>query len=135
MREIKFRAWDSSRNKMFFSNEHKWVEFKINSDGVLIAVNYARGGGEHSLPVMQYTGVNDCNGVEIYEGDLVRITDTEEPRINFVGQVKFGVRGYPAFDLYDSCNTQLMDEYNTLTNDDLTFEVIGNVYENPDLID
>lgn len=59
MREIKFRAWDKEKKIMFnwsFTEQGLYPQDFFNND------NYQ---------VMQYTGVNDKNGKEIYEGDIV----------------------------------------------------------------
>lgn len=70
-RVTKFRAWDASRKKMHTSP--KWVEFKFDGEGKLKAVNYHLNGSEQILPVMQFTGLHDVNGVEICEGDIVTV--------------------------------------------------------------
>lgn len=70
-REIKFRAWDSARKKMHTSA--KWVEFRFDGDGKLKAVNYHPNGDEQRLPVMQFTGLRDVNGVEIWEKDIASV--------------------------------------------------------------
>jgi uncharacterized phage protein (TIGR01671 family) len=69
MRQIKFRAWDESRKKMY-SGDPKWVDFKIESSGELTASNYNPKHELQMLPVMQFTGLKDANGVEICEGDI-----------------------------------------------------------------
>lgn len=130
MRDIKFRAW--SKNKMLKdANLHHGKLSWIGEDGslcfsVLPSVDEAI--------LMQFIGLQDAKGIDIYEGDIISISDYDDGDHYFTGQVMFGVRGYPAFDVYDSKNEAYCDEYNTLTNDNLSFEVIGNIHENPEII-
>ena len=60
MREIKFRAWDKSCDKMRGIKDIKDC-FSIRSDG-FVNENYI---------LMQYTGLKDVNGEDIYEGDVL----------------------------------------------------------------
>ena len=120
MRQIKFRAWDGSRNKM--QTSPKFVEFNFSSDGELFAKNYAIGGALQMLPVMQFTGLLDANSVEIYEGDIVDWVGGifyimwEDSDASF-----FAVRSDEVFaesgqELADSC------------------VVIGNIHQHPELL-
>ena len=91
----------------------------------------------------QYTGLKDKNGVEIYEGDIVNFQHIDDYGYMtnvfqngfYRGVVKWGEH-YPAFDIFDikdnstfgfDCNIFSMES-------DIVIEVIGNIYENKELL-
>ena len=138
MREIKFRAWDKSQEIMSYPFD--LFEILGLDDGTL----YVPGPlGDHELGgenvvLMQFTGLKDKNGREIYEGDVVRCLDTydkDDIEENWRGEVKFGRFNCHCCDgifgfYIDGGNIRQLEETPSV----YEIEVIGNIYENPDLI-
>jgi len=108
MKTIKFRAWDEYNQTMIYPDEHF---FKLKSHEIL---------GRYET-VMQFTGLLDKNGKEIYEGDIVEDEDRiQRVVIKFDGGCFYG-------------ENQL--QYQILNRNWLKWEIIGNIYENPGQIE
>lgn len=127
MREIKFRAWDKSQNKMYqvrginFDNEDLWL--KINETQIM-------GANLFEVELMQYTGLKDKNGKEIYKGDILQ----------FYNDVDYIIKpGYAKVVFKDGAFCCKHFKYGTeyLANmdmSDMDITVVGNIYENPELL-
>lgn len=140
MREIKFRAWDKERKEMIFQSDNTTktnsvmeTQFTFDDMGPWVVTrNYLAAAWNEikSFELMQYTGLKDKNGVEIYEGDILS-TDLSRPYLI----VEYRNGGF----MYQ-CHDDGKDYYDFMlstdaeTNQDKYSEVIGNIYENPELI-
>lgn len=150
MREIKFREWDPVREKMLgkgmsYSKREEFddsVNFRFDHEEDLDFSNRLEETDEAGTPLrklMQYTGLKDRNGTEIYEGDILRIIDDTDD--GYLGVVQwFGDDSYPAFDIRnkDIPNNYYYDSnvLSAISNGDFeTIEVVGNIYENPELLE
>ena len=113
MREIKFRAWDKENKRMLMSGIY------YSLDGRIIWA----GGGKFNGTLMQFTGLKDKNGKEIYEGDTVRAT---KERNYYSGIVRF-IDGF--FGLESDAGLRTLQWYH-----DFELEIFGNIYEKPELL-
>lgn len=122
MREIKFRAWSN------FYND--WVESFCIKDGRVHlgnAVHYP-GNQVSDAILMQYTGLKDKNGNEIYEGDIVHMYSVMPGSdIDDIGIVKFIECAF-LFEKADGSDGW------SIFNEATEIEVVGNIYENPELL-
>ena len=106
MRTIKFRAWDSDLDLMM-------PEVDLST-----ALQHYKWLGRKDLPIMQFTGLFDKNGREIYEGDVVREEHNSRYEVVFE-EGRFQKK----------CNSGLYVLQNTHYQ-----EILGNIYQNPELI-
>ncbi|MGG3435980.1 YopX family protein [Bacillus subtilis] len=130
MREIKFRAYHTEkRDGQEFPRMIDWDEL-LNNDEEELAC-YFRNEFSNVSPLMQYTGFKDKNDREIYEGDIVKVTNGAEE----LGGVDTGIGKVEWLTKWGFWNVSKIE--NGLG--DLLFngyvEVIGNIYEDPQLLE
>ena len=120
MRKIKFRAW-SKQHKTMFDISY----LRYNGDQTLREVGHALGSTRNVIHVannyilMQWTGLKDVNGEEIYEGDIVECFVNGNSYVSFKG----GAYGL----IFDYSFIPFSDVYGEM-------KVIGNIYEHPHLL-
>jgi hypothetical protein len=150
MREIKFRAWDKEEKKMlsvmelgfsFNVDKYNYLAY-ADLDGRWGRAILTPNGGKQSyswsgqrreaeqIEIMQYTGLLDKNGKEIYEGDIVvGYFNDQNDRDAKTNPMKV-VWGHSAFGLEyaDTRSAPGLFSWREL-------EIIGNIYENPELLE
>ena len=130
-REIKFRAWDKANKEM---QPVEAIYFNQKSSKNIIIDDEWFSFGEVIL--MQYTGLKDKNGKEIYEGDIVLVAtySYEEPLLDTTCTIEYN----PHYLIYEFVEIEETGErYSMLDirdNFKSELEVIGNIYENPELL-
>mgnify|MGYP001586542106 CR=1 FL=1 len=112
-RVLKFRAWDSNINQMVYLSQNHSI------------------GHLNDLPmweVMQFTGLFDKNGKEIFEGDIIKFTTKWSHPTKQLGVISY----YPESMQYGFSLGQSYYDFTDLENNEI-LEIIGNIYENPEL--
>ena len=120
----KFRAWDKTYKKMYEVDEIHWNcgEFDFIGD----AITFKRGADEVEL--MQSTGLHDKNGKEIFEKDILDYNG-RKAIVKWHGSYASFI--YEFVDELQNRTTEWQPLYLSYYH----FEIIGNVYENPELLE
>ncbi len=118
-REIKFRAWDEEQ-KMMVNSDRSIATILANHICGNLDLHSA-GTNKNEKPIyklMQFTGILDCEGKEIYEGDILLASayDESKSEIKIIEDIR---------DLYTGA---------ALDNSYFNFKIIGNIYENEELL-
>jgi uncharacterized phage protein (TIGR01671 family) len=138
MRTIKFRAWDKENRKIVpvVSLDYRTYDGKFSTVTLYDGENTAYSLFFNAFELMQFTGLHDKNGREIYEGDIVawnedELADMGERIIHYEGKgqivwVKefchFGIEEIP----------KKLGHWSF--SEDARYEVLGNIYSTPDLL-
>lgn len=145
----KFRAWLKEENEMIEVDTMNWFddEFESIGDGVTFLRE------ANKIELMQSTGLFDKNGKEIFEGDILKFNDEWEDYccegyvdgssngINYVligsemTYFIFEKTKYPDSSLFYYVNEEHLTFQEVMENNELEFEVVGNIYENPELLE
>ncbi|MEN2312517.1 YopX family protein [Lacticaseibacillus paracasei] len=132
-REIKFRVWDHNTDTMMIPDNFEFC------DGEICWIDAGREAGPKSgndgdpgqFEIMQYAGLHDKNGREIYEGDII----VTHPKSRYEAP-KSGVVQYRESRPMFGYKTEDGEEYNIWSSNAYrTYEVIGNIFENPELLE
>lgn len=122
MREIKFRAWDKG-NKEMLEVQQLDYDCCYNSKPLIRTTKYNDYFDEEDMILMQYVGIKDKNGKEVYEGDIVYMRCDG---ISGFGEVIFE---NGCFWIDDKKRKRTYPLYN-----EGVYRVDGNIFENPELL-
>ncbi|WP_289135568.1 YopX family protein [uncultured Brevibacillus sp.] len=140
-REIKFRVWDKEQNKMLGPNfdREQYAIVSYNGLALLDITREDEDGYDYEMDVewLQYTGLSDMNGKEIYEGDVIEMEcgcDSEYGCSHgpYRAVVKWSAES-ASFELEGLHGRGAYVEFEDSYEDE--YLVIGNIYENPELLE
>jgi uncharacterized phage protein (TIGR01671 family) len=140
-REFKFRVWHNPLQRMFYSDSQEDAIFwgaKVGGSALGTFVHtFMNLFVDKSRQLMQYTGLKDKNGKEIYEGDIVRrggesIPEGEWGIVEYTG-CSFGLNR--EIFIKKTGGAQFIDYPEQYFDNDFNWcEVIGNIFENPEFL-
>lgn len=122
MKEIKFRAWDKELKKLSPVKSAEFIDktwvtvFEDNESPRTIRWD--------RLEIMQYTGLKDRNGKEVYEGDLIKHN-------GYIYEIVYNSGGFTVKNTDSKTAVPASNDF--LAN--ININVIGNIYENPELLE
>ncbi|HET3116460.1 phage protein [Streptococcus pneumoniae] len=157
----KFRAWVKIGKRMVFSDDILAIDYE-NKEIVTQQVYFESGLAVErdiycydfdDIELMQSTGLFDRNGKEIFEGDILKFNDEwneychegyvdgSVEGVNYVEVVRseicfeFGKTKYPDSSLFILMEDEQLNFKDFIKSEDFEFEIIGNIYENPELLE
>lgn len=124
-----FRAWLKEEKKMIDADEIHWFDGQLDfiGDGITFKCK------SDDLVLMQSTGLKDKNGKEIFEGDVVQYQNTKVPSADSKGIIRY-FDNWAMFGIDIEHNEPRALFFNGLA-DHISLEVVGNIYENPELLE
>lgn len=138
-REIKFRVWQNEWKKMY-----KVRSIHFNDKGDIIGLHYKLTSGRigaavcidtyleiDSVVLMQYTGLKDMHGKEIYEGDILTTKYGNVEVVYYKSSFTLKREGSSLIELNGLSN---LVDCSPIANCTHNNEIIGNIYENPELL-
>jgi len=126
MREIKFRVWDKLAEKFIYPDKGYQGHFILDLNGRFHNLQNGSGGDEYI--VQQYTGLKDTIKVEVFEGDILQyVPDYIESK---AGQCETEI-----FDVKFEDGCFVCDGQATSQSDMSYYNIIGNIFENPELLE
>jgi uncharacterized phage protein (TIGR01671 family) len=140
-REIKFRAWDESKEIMHFDfqfiksgdNNNDWIVFISDKQTLQVELHPLKNPYfQQQFKIMQFTGLKDSEENDIYEGDIIQT-------VGYTGVVKYEPQAAQYHINWKVNDSSRYMTFNVTFSDGEIYQcnymkVIGNIYENPELL-